>query len=288
MRVIAFTKRLMRDLREQDPAQMSVDMRMELLDAINSSIQRVNALSPVHTRITTASLELAPPVSVTLQVENGSNGFAGYLATDTDLYCTIRIDGDPVDNQITGAGEMLFNYDGPTGTAQATLYHDALTLPQSIAEITGVPMLLDHRTELEQDSTGEMRGSRERAVGRPRFWWVEPNAIITMPPGPAVFRVDSLPPTRTRIQAEVMTSANRITLEEMLSSEAVMPFREDTIESCLLPVTRGALAESGLWSNPETKAAASSRAESALAAYSILSSSFLATPAHRIGTPRGF
>jgi len=288
MKIIAFTKRLMRDLREQDPAQMSADARLEVLDAINATVQQVNSLSPYHSRITTAALEFPAPHSVTLQVEKGSNEFTGYLATERDLYCTVRIDGDGTDNQITGTGELLFSYEGETGSVQATIYYDAITLPQTIAEITGKPMLLDDRSELTQDVGREMRGSLQRAVARPRFWWMEANAMISNPPSPAVFRLDTLPPGCTRIEVEVLTSPPRIHLEDMLSNGAALPFRDDVIEAYLLPIARGALAESELWRNPETRGSAMKKAESALAAYAALTPSFLATPEHRVGTPRGF
>jgi hypothetical protein len=290
MKIAAFTKRLMRDLREQDPAQMTADTRLELLDAINGTIQQVNSLAPFHSRITTAALELAAPVSVTLAVEKGSNQFTGYLATDADLYCTIRIDGDGdgADNQLTGSGDLLFGYAGETGTVQATIYHDALTLPQTIAEITGQPMLIENRTELIQDAGREMRGYQRRAVETPRYWWVEPNAMISNPPSPAIFRVNSLPPVLTRIEVEVLASPARIRLEDMLAGDVSIPFRDDVIESYLLPITRGVLAESELWRNNDTRTSAIKRGESALSAYATLTSAFLTTPEHRCGTPRGF
>jgi hypothetical protein len=288
MKVIAFTKRLMRDLREQDPAMMNADARLELLDAINGTIQLVNSLAPFHSRITTAALELGAPVTVTLEVEQGSNQFNGYLATEADLYCTVRIDGDGVDHQITGTGDLLFSYAGNSGVVQATIYHDAMTLPQNIAEITGKPMLINDGTELTQDAGREMRGYRQRVVERPRYWWVESNAMISNPPVPAIFRVNSLPPTFTRIEVEVLASPQRISLEEMLSVDAAIPFREDVIESYLLPIARGALAESELWRKSETRASAMKKADLALSSYAALASSFLATPEHRLGTPHGF
>ena len=284
MKIIAFTKRLLRDTTTPDPALLDADARQELLDAINATVQRINSVAPTHSRITTAALELAAPSTVTLTVENGSNQFTGYLATEQDLHCTIRLDGDAVDNHLTGAGDLLFNYAGASGTVQATIYHDALTLPQTIAEITGVPMVLGEWQELRLDSARQMRAISRRAIASPRYWWMEPNPA----PAKQVFRVESLPPQLTRIEVEVLSAPLRITLLDMLSDTADLPFREDVTESYVLPMARGELAESSLWRVEATRAAAIAKGKIAFESYIFTISHHLATPENRVGTPKGY
>lgn len=294
MKTIAFAQRLLRDLKEKDLASLSADTRLELVDAIAGSIAALHALAPPHSKETTAALTLPAPTVTTLTLTNGSTEFTGFVPTDEDTYCTIRIDGDPADNQILANGTLLFPFSGPTGTASATIYHDACLIPEPVEEIIDDPVNIDYRERLTKDETRqfEMLSTvrlRQKQIRRPEHWWSEANAANQAPGGaPSVFRVDTLPPELIRLQVRVSMGPARISFQSILDGVSVLPVRHEHIELYLLPIARARLASSSMWRQPETRDRVMRDGDKAEAAYSILAPKTLSTPQSRVFTPRGF
>jgi hypothetical protein len=292
MKSLALTNRLLRDLKERELANLPADERIELLDAINSGIQRLYALTPDNEKITAVSIALAAPATVTLTVTNGSAEFGNYAATLDDLYCTIRIDGDAIDNQIVSDTALLHPYSGPTGTVQATIYHDAAVLPEPVTSLVGDPRIAETGQFLTQDASREALSllSGSRPVGQPRRWWVEANARNQNPAAPAVFRVDALPSAAIRLESQASHAPARFVFTDLLpGSTLVVPFRDEVIEAYLLPMIRGELAETSLWRDDAKAARAIAKGDDAEAKYASLAiSPLLSTPSNRVCTPRGY
>lgn len=286
MKAIAFGNRLARDLGGTF-TEMDADARLEILDAINGGLQKLHALAPHESKITAASIYLPPPSTISLGLANGSASVTGHTFTAEDLYRTIRIDGDPVDNQIISENELLHPYAGSTGTVSATIYSDAATVPEPYDELVGNPYILETRRELLPFIPVSDLYSTRR-VCEPELYHVEANARNQNPPAPSVIRFNSLPGTAYRLSAKFTLAPARITFSDLLASGVDIPLRDEYVEIYLLPVARGLLATSDRWKNPDTRGAAAKSAEKAESNYEALVPRTLATPSNIAGTKRGF
>ncbi len=291
MKSIAFANRLSRPFGGKSFTELDADTRLEILDAINGGLQKVHALAPPDSKITTASIYLAAPLAVSLEVSQGSEDINGYAFTADQLYCTIRVDGDAVDNQIIGESELLHPYAGSSGTVSATIYHDATAVPEPYDEMVGNPRIIETRRELFPYSPPvDLWGDwRRRPVGEPRFYHVEANARNQNPPAPSVIRMDTLPASAYRLQTKFTLAPARVAFADLLSPESSeLPMREEYIEAYLLPICRGILADSDRWKDPETRGIAAKAGESAQSAYAALIPFTFATPRNVTRTKVGF
>ena len=287
MKAIALANRLKRDLDEKSLSDVSSDSRQEILDCINGALQRMHAVAPDHTKITTASLYLDAPATVTIGVTQGETAITGSTFSSDQYGRTIRVAGDSIDNQIAGTSSLLHPYAGPTGTVTATVYSDAIALPEPYSELVGDPRILETQRTLTHHKL-RFVSWQVRNVAEPRFYWVEPNAGNRASPAPAVVRFDSLPDHAYRLTVEAMLAPARVAFADMLAPGPEISIRQEHVEIYLLPIARGLLTSCELWKNPETKSAAIKAGETAEMKYANLASTTLATPANEVGTPHGF
>lgn len=288
MNSISFASRLLRDLKERDLASITADTRLTVLDAINGSLQKIHSLSPHIHKETTGSIFLAAPSTISIGVTNGSVEVTGYAFTDEQRYCTIRVDGDPVDNQIMAGAELLHPYMGSTGTVNATIYYDAVQMPEPYEELIGDPRSITNNKIVTKLTDLGLLKYGTKALGTPERYWVEANALIQVPDSPAVIRFDMLPSQAMRYQARFTLAPSRIKLTDLTAPGVKLPIREEHVELYLLPIARGILADSEMWRDPETRASAKNEAGAAEAKYESLTISTLATPQNRSGTKFGF
>lgn len=286
MKAIALGNRLARDLGGAF-TQMDADARLEILDAINGGLQKLHAIASHESKITTASIYLAAPSIVSLGLTNGSATVTGHTFTPDDLYRTIRIDGDPVDNQIVSESELLHPYAGITGTVSATIYSDAATVPEPYDELVGNPFILELHRELVPHQP-VIDPFAPRRIGEPEFYHVEANARNQNPPAPSVIRFNSLPTIAYRLSAKFTLAPSRVSFSDLLAPGADIPLRDEHIELYLLPVSRGILSASDRWKNPDTRSSVASLGDRAAADYEILVPRTLATPTNIARTKRGF
>lgn len=289
MNSVSFASRLLRDLKEVDLATVTADTRLTILDAINGALQKLHALTPHIYKETQGSIYVAAPETITLTVANGSNDITGYAFTDDQRNCTIRIDGDPVDNQIVSASSLLHPYLGASGSVSATIYHDAVEMPEPYEELIGRPRNLSGSREfLALLTDRSILEYQSKTVGDPDRFWVEANAVNQVPNAPAVIRFDSLPGQAIRYQCRFTLAPSRINLTALVSPGTKLPIREEHVEIYLLPIARGILADSELWRDQESKSSAKNDAELAEKKYEIRASSTLVTPGNRTQTKTGF
>lgn len=286
MKAIAFGNRLARDFGTDSFVDMSADARLEILDAINGGLQRLHSVAPSESKITTAGIYLSAPLSVTIGVVNGSPDITGYSFDSEALYRTIRIPGDIIDNQVSGGNNLLHTYTGPTGNVTATVFSDAITIPEPYDELVGSLRVLESGRELSPFIPPPYRTTR--SSGEPRYYYVEPNARNQSPPAPSVIRLDSLPITAHRLEAKFTLAPARVSFAELLSPGASLPIREEFVEIYLLPIARGILASSSMWKDNATRTIVLKSAEKAESAYEMLVPRTLATPRNYARTKQGY
>jgi len=287
MKAIALGNRLARDLNTKSVVDLSADMRLEILDAINGGLQRLHALALHESKQTAVSLSVTAPMRITLSVTDAASSITGHAFTADDIGCTLRIDGDNIDNQVIGGTSLLHPYSGASGTVGATLYHDAVAIPEIYEELVGDPVILETGRHLTLKRPVLVVRQR-RAVTEPTSYWVEANARNQNSSSPSILRLEPIPEKSYRMSIEATMAPARITFADLLSSGADVPLRSEHVESYLLPVARGILTSSEGWKDKESKAAATNASEKAIADYALLAPKTLSTPSNRAGTRRGF
>jgi hypothetical protein len=287
MKAEALGNRLARDIDEKSNGEINSDTRLEILDAINGGLQRMHAVAPYHSKITTGSISLQAPTTISLGVTHGSDRITGHTFITDQLYGSILIQGDAIYNQVIGGDELLYPYSGATGTVSAVIYWDGVAIPEPYEELVGDPRILETGKSLVNFKP-VCGAFNHKPVGEPRFYWMEANAMNQNSPAPTVIRFDSLPSCAFRMEAQFSLSPARITFEDLLASGDGIPLRAEHIECYLLPIARGILTSSRLWKDKESKSAARDDAALAEKRYEMLSPQTMATPRIRVGTKRGY
>lgn len=288
MKAIALANRLKRDLNVKSLADLTADALQAIQDAINGAIQKLNERAPAHSKQTTASIYLEAPAAVSIGVTAGSIAITGAAFTADQYGRTIRIDGDAIDNQIAGSAELLHPYLGTTGTVSAVIYSDAVPLPEIYTELIGDPHILETGRDLINQKVDFRRTCTRRPVQEPQFYWSEANARNQNPTVPAVLRFDSLPNRAYRLTAEAIMAPLRVAISELLVAGPELPFRDEFIETYLMPLARAELTTSDLWKSDSSRLSVQRKSDQALADFPIFAPSVLSTPNNRVGTPPGF
>lgn len=296
MKTMALASRLMRDLKESSLAQLTAESRLELLDAVNGSLQELHDLAPPHSKIRDHAFFVHAPLELTLTVTQGSTTVSGDPIPESRSHCTIRLEGDAVDNQVRGTDTLFHPYAGPSGVVRAMVYYDAIAVPESIDEVVEDHLfILETRERVAKDSsrrgetwiTGRIPG-RSKRVARPHNWWMESDARNSNPAAPALIRLDTLPDASYRMQARVSLAPGRITFVDMITDTASVPMRPQHVESYLLPLARARLTTSSMWRDADIKRSVEDKASVAKAAYATLIPQTISTQANRVGTPFGY
>jgi hypothetical protein len=287
MKAIAFGNRLARDIDEKSFIDLTADVRLEILDAINGGLQTMHALAPAVSKITSGSIFIEAPITVDLTVTNGSVEVSGYPFTGDQFYRTIRIDGDDIDNQIAGTTTLLHPYTGASGTVSATIYADGVAIVEPYEEMVGDPRILETGRDLRHHKTHLPTWNRKQ-VTEPRYYWLEANARNRNSLAPAVLRFDCLPDRAYRLESQFSLAPAKVSFSDLLAPGVDIPLRAELIEVYLLPIARGIFTSCRLWRDPATKSQVRADAEAAEAKYKELTPTTLATPSNHVGTPDGF
>jgi len=285
MKVISLANRLSRDLSEKSMADLTADTKQELLDAINGGLQRLNSLAPAESKTVPISIPLAAPLTIALGVTNGSYDITGHDFAADECYRTIVIDGDDLLNSVVGANELFHPYSGTTGTVSATLYCDAVMLPEPYSSLIGDPRIMETMTTLIHFQPDALR---RKHPARPNYYWMEANARNQNPPAPLVMRFDTLPDRAYRLESKAVVAPTKITFSDLLTAGIDVPLIDEHVECYLLPVARGLLSSSGMWRNKETVAMVRDDAKAAENRYATLVPTTFATPRNLVRTKQGF
>lgn len=288
MKAIAIGGRLARDFGKRSFTDLTADARLEILDAINGGLQKLDALAPAHTKTAQASLYLAAPQTVSIGVTNGSSEITLGSFTADQSGCTIRIEGDTgVDNQVAGESSLLHPYLGETGTVSAIIYSDAVAFPEPYAEIIGDPTILEtgRRITLNKLISDSWQAKQ---IAEPYCYWMEANARNRNPSHPAIIRFYPIPDRAYRLEVEAVFAPVRVKFSDLLAPADDLPIRAEYVESYLLPICRAILTDSEFWKSNDSKASVRAVAATAEDKFSILIPSTLATPDNRVGTHYGF
>jgi hypothetical protein len=288
MNAISFANRLIRDLKVKNIQELTADARLEILDAINGSIQRLHDRASDHSKTGVVSLSLDAPVTVSIGVTNGSRNVTVYAFPSDTINRSIRISGDNIDNQISGTTTLTHPYKGTSGTVSATIYCDAISIPEPFAEVVTAPIILETGERLTDCHTNLWLQGTKKNITQPISYWLEPNAANLNSTAPIVMRFGSYPDKVYRLQAEMITAPLRIEFADLLTHHVKLPIRAEHVESYLLPIARACLTDSALWEKSETSASVDKKGDKAMAEYMLLVPQYAGTPRNRFRTKRGY
>ena len=297
MNAAQLANRLIRHLKVKNLAEVTIDGLQEIQDAINAALQKLHALAPPHSKIATIGVKIPAPTTFSIALSNGSRDITPGAIPTNFLNCTVIADGDDVDNRLPGntVNSLLHPYQGTSGTKNVTIYGDRISIPSTISEIISEPMILETRTSIIFDSekrveisSGFFINGARKPVGRPTRWWSEPQAANQSSQSPLVMVLNHLPDRAYRITMDVVLAPARVAIDELLRPSADIPIRPEHVESFLLPLCKGNLADSSLWADPDAKSSARSAADKAEAEYSAIIPQTLSSFPNTVGTPFGY
>lgn len=254
MTTVELAMRLCRDLDVSDLGLLSADGRVDLVDAMNTALQKHHALSPDHLKITPASVTLKEPVTISINVTDGSSTFTGFTPDEDQMFCSVRIQGDEdIDHQIISTTEFLDTYKGVSGLKTAVLYYDVITFYQPIERIATRPRIEGaswRMEEFDRNRWTEQLLRNRKGIGRPRYYFPENTGINNDGEAAFLLRMDVLPDQLYRLRMDVQMAPKIITFDDLVTP-ITLPIRRDHIESVLLPLARNELTESPLWKDKD-------------------------------------
>lgn len=154
--VVDVAKRLLRDvgvmsLSPANPSGQNVELEdgdiADVVMAMNAALQECWDDGPAEISQRPGSGFLNAPTTVTLDVTHGSRTIASLTTFAAWMEgCTIRIEGDNADNEITSSTSLARHYTGSTGTGvSATVYGDSFTLDEGVQHIMQPVWVSDNR-----------------------------------------------------------------------------------------------------------------------------------------------
>lgn len=245
MNTLALAHRICRYLTVNDVAELSVADSQHLIDAMNAGMFAFYENAPDHLRRTTFSTRLLGKITVSLSMSGGYD-FADYTATDEQLGNTIKIEGDPSENEIVSPNSLLDYYRGGDGSRTAHIYGDVIGLPENIERII-LPPSIDGEELLYCDQRLQ-RNARSRGEGRPCYYWHESTGFASGAGYASYLRVNPLPSTDYNVRFTAQVSSYQFSLGSLTTPENI-PVRSDLIEAILVPLCLDTLLGSHLWSN---------------------------------------
>jgi hypothetical protein len=257
MKTLELAQRLVRNLKVKDIAKLTADQSLVLLDAINGGIQQFYTCAPDAYRTTTLSGMLTGPMTVSLGMNIGDNLFTGYEVGTDKKGCTIRIEGDEVDNQVTSGNSLLNDFQGYTGTKSATLFGDCIGFDGYLMRMSSHPVL---------NGTIQLKAKSfltRKEIGQPKYYAIEAVGQSQGANPDFYIRVDPLPDKVYTLSFTGELTPKRFTMDD-LTANATLPVKDCHIETMLVPLCAGQLAESDLWALEATRKLAMDKATEAV------------------------
>lgn len=287
MTTIELAARLARRLKAREIDALSVPGAMDLVEAINAGLQECYQLLPPWQRRTTLSLELAAPLSVSLDLTNGSValGDGGSLFADGLIGRSVVADGDPNWNEVQSETQLLDLYQGATGVHAATVYGDSVFSDFATFDgMVGHPRFADTRETLIPHNP-RLEG-RPAEIGKPRYYWFEPGANSLGSGVPVFFRVSPAPDRAYVLRCDIEFRPARLAYTSLHTPTAIA-LADQFLERALVPLCELRLLRSPEWADA---ALAQLVLADAAAAREFLGQQRPSpgVPCNRVGTPPGY
>lgn len=240
-----------------DLASLEPGKAMDLVHAVNHGIQTFFHYAPDHLSRATVSCRVDPPEMVQIDVTGGNAEFSGLPYARGLRGCSIQIEGDAALNEIVGPDRLLHAYAGPSGSRQATVWHDSVAaLDFQIESFVGHPIVMETRKQILPIASRDLSLVSEGNLGGtgefPTHYLLEHVGGSVDAEEDAVFQIRLLPRPVSgctlKIEAQVLPLVYRIA---DLTEPRRLPIAPAHCSRLLVPLVEECLLGSALWSNPD-------------------------------------
>jgi hypothetical protein len=207
----------------------------------------------------TLSLFFQAPITVTLQVTQGSQAVSGHEFDFDQIGSAVRIDGKTYTyaGDFDGRHNLVEHIECASGTVQAVVYHNSQPLPVSTIDVVGNPELIDkgllypmsgreaqarYRQSPSQDffptpGAGTAQAGLSRSIafetGEPLFYYIESSALA--PESEALHRLVIDPAPNRAVSVKV---TGTVTPAELVDDFERPVLVGDLVTRILLPIAR--------------------------------------------------
>lgn len=280
---------LAKHTRYPDIMTMPASAMVEVLLAINGALQIVYSRMPAAHKMTTVSHTLRAPETVAVAfAARYTNTATTEAFTAAQVGCTALVGDDPDYNEITATDTILDEYLGATLDTTAIVYGDVIPIYDVIERITS-PVLLfrDGRKVCELERWQQHFDRLTSGPGHPERYTMIPLGSSQGANPEFYVRVWPLPDVDYKVRFEAELATVRVTFPQVSQTPVNLPLNDRLCESVLLPIARGELTDSVVWSDPSTKARMQSKAAEARESIGLVPMD-VAPGFNQVGTPAGY
>ena len=264
-------------------AQASDSQKLWIATAINGAVQEIWAAGPAHFKRRELTAIIHGPTTVHFATTMGSRvitGFDGWA--DWMVGCSVRVDGDVYDNELSDEGMLLQPYQGGTnGMVTAQVFGDAVTMDPEVSSILGCVRLADIRELVPSPSReafnranywhegdyGEAILSvqvRRKWTGQPHTYWVDtvylPAVVGDGDPAPAQpsqpairLRVAPIPAQQFILKWDAEINPPTVTTDQLGDDSRIFQLPGHNDEVVLLPFVLQRFTACPWFKNAEAK-----------------------------------
>ena len=292
MTLVELFHRAGRRTRTGDFTQLSMSEQSDVLQAINSGLQKVYNLLPPFYKELTEGFVLPPPRVTTIVAAQYSTAVPAATFDPSEIGRSVVLAGDAGWNVVMGTAQLLNPYLGASGTVAATVYGDAVySLTYPFERIIGNPKFSNQTNgyffgnqELARQAGGGMWPVTQ-TVGRPQVWWPMNMGNSQGNNPPIVIKVAPAPDQAYSINVRASYAPKRMLISDYTAATTI-PVPDQFIEPGLIPLVRRALMATPVWVTTGDEERIEKRAEEA--EEFLKSQPTQQAPNNRIFTPIGF
>lgn len=216
----------------RDLFDVAADDALMLCDAMNAALARTFANIPPVYKHQNYEFSLDAPISLTLGLTQGSYVITGYIFSQHQLYNTILIDGSIY--QVASTDRIARPFAGATGTYEATLYDDSLTIDYPLRRFVTHPQLHNAYRPLEPIPR-DVHKNMVFAVGEPYFYTQEALALSDASDSATVLLRMHPVPDKDYTGSFFMERAPEKIGYRDLQTPKELPIHDDWLEAILIP-----------------------------------------------------
>jgi hypothetical protein len=291
MKVVWLYSRIARRSRTGEFTKLSFMEQQDVAEAANAALaQTYNAL-PTYFKEITEGFVLPAPQAIALAVTHGSSQLSSSVFTDAQIGRSVVLQGDPGWNQVVATDRLLNAYLGPTGTANGTLYGDAVwSTRYPFDRIIGNPTFTNPNLGFfngrQLVRANEAAWPYAQQVGLPLVWWTQMLGNSQGNEPLLVLKVSPAPGSEYSIDVRMSYWSKRLTPQDY-TDNTTLPVPDQFLETVLIPLALQAFMSSPAWLPKPDDSQIIVRGEKALA-FATLQLGQPGVPNNRVGTPAGF
>lgn len=293
--IIEVCARLGRRTRDGDFTSLTLAEQVDIINAINTAMQRLYNALPPYFKEKTVGLLLPAPVAITgVGVTQFGTTITGFTFGTAQFGQTVQLSGDAQWNQIIGPQLLLSPYMGPTGTTTGTIYGNA-AFPTDFPfdRVIGNPQFADQSLaglfpmNMALNNGGQAADwIYQQNIGRPTAWWTQVFGQSQGNTPMMVLKFAPAPDQAYAIKVRLGFWPKRLTITDYGNNvQLVVP--DQFVEPCLIKMALEEFTSSPAWVTKGDEKDVVLRGQEA-ESYAKTQVQSVGVPSNRMGTPLGY